>query len=139
MLTMNLVPILLTLILAIGQLALHPDYSAAAVAKVGEKLQVERVTPDLSPDAPLSLHQQLREADTPTPVAASDAFIRVANAPQAPATCSEKWEKTVTQESWRCIDGFWYKIDFEQWTCKKPQQTIDHTHQQRTQDACSTP
>lgn len=105
MLTMNLVPVLLTLVLATGQLVLSPTNSAA---------------------------------DIQTSVAASDNFIRVANAPQATETCSQTWEKTVSHQSWRCIDGFWYKVDFEQWSCKKPQKIVDHTHQQRTQEACST-
>ena len=121
MLTMNLVPVLLTLVLATGQLILSPHNSAATAL-----------------NTPLPVHDRLGTADTPTPVAASDNFIRVANAPQATETCSETWEKTVSHQSWRCIDGFWYKVDFEQWSCKKPQKIVDHTHQQRTQEACST-
>ena len=136
MLTMNFVPVLLTLVLATGQLVLNPNHSAAAVAKAGKRLRAEQVIPDRSQTAPIPLLDQLSDADNPTPVTASDNFIRVANAPQT-ETCAEKWDKTVSHQSMRCIDGFWYKINFEQWSCKKPQQIIDHTHQQATKDACS--
>jgi hypothetical protein len=135
MLTINLVPVLLTLLLAAGQLVLNPDMSAATVGKAGEQFQAEHVTPNGYPNAPIPLPPQLSEPDMLTPVATNDAFMRVAKAPTE--TCSGKWELELSHKSWRCIDGHWQQITDEQWTCKKPQQKIDHTYQQRTQDTCS--
>lgn len=130
--------VLLALVLATGHVALNLGHGATPVARVGEKVQAEQMILDIHPDVSISLLPQLSDAYMPTPVASSDTWIRVANAPQAPETCTAEWKMDMSHQSWRCIDGVWQQITFEQWRCSQPQKVIDHTHQQRSQEACKT-
>ena len=130
--------VLFTLVLATGHLTLSPGHSATPVARVGEEVQAGQIIRDTHPDVSIRLFPQLSDADRPALVTSSDTWIRMANAPQAPETCTAEWKMDMSHQSWRCIDGVWQQITFEQWRCSQPQKVIDHTHQQRSQEACKT-
>jgi len=61
--------------------------------------------------------------------------VVVANTPPTDG-CEGEWEKTVSYQSWVCIDGFWQNVDFEQWQCKNPIRVVEHDHRSGTQQTC---
>lgn len=136
MLTMNFLPVLVAFLLATGAITATPDHLAASVSGTGALLPAAPSDVYRYPETSLPLLPPSGDADMSVPADTSDSWLRVAHEPQADKTCDGEWEKTLSHESWRCIDGFWHQVTDEQWTCEAPLHHLHHSHQERTQDAC---